>query len=57
MIRQMGVRTDYASDRDRLVLRQRFRAGVWVVVAAIRLGALEKEWRGMRRMGEGLKRP
>jgi Pericentrin-AKAP-450 domain of centrosomal targeting protein len=59
MLSQLGVtpkRGDYA---ERVAVRQRFRAAVFVVVAAKRMERLERGWRGVRRLGvrvEGVRR-
>lgn len=54
MIQEMGVKANRSSYESKLAVRQRFRAGVYAVLAANRIKSLEREWRGVRRMGEGL---
>jgi Pericentrin-AKAP-450 domain of centrosomal targeting protein len=56
MIQEMGVKAKRSSYESQLALRQRFRATVYAVVAANRIQRLEREWRRMRKMGEGLRR-
>ena len=56
MIAQMGVTAKKESYESKLAARQRLRAVVWVVLAANRIQGLEREWRGVRRLGEGLRR-
>lgn len=56
MIQEMGVKAKRPSYESQLALRQRFRAAVYVVVAANRIKGLEKEWRRVRKMGEELRR-
>jgi len=51
----MGVEVDKRKYEKELAPVQKFRAGVFVVVAAIRMSKLEQQWRGVRQMGEELK--
>ena len=51
----MGVEVDKKKYEKELAPVQKFRAGVFVVVAAIRMSKLEQKWRGLRQMGEELK--
>lgn len=56
MIAQMGVEPKREDYESKLAVRQRFRAAVYVVVAANRMKGLEREWRRVRKLGEGLKK-
>jgi Pericentrin-AKAP-450 domain of centrosomal targeting protein len=56
MIAEMGVKAPKSSYESKLAARQRFRAGVFAVIAANRMRTLEREWRGVKRMGDGLRR-
>lgn len=56
MIAQMGVKAKKDSYESKLAVKQRFRAVGWMAVAAVRIRGLEREWRGVRNLGEGLKR-
>ena len=56
MIAQMGVKPKREDYEFKLAVRQRFRAAVFVVLAANRMKGLEREWRGVRKLGEGLKK-
>jgi hypothetical protein len=51
----MGVEVDKRKYEKELAPVQKFRAGVFVVIAAIRMSKLEQQWRGVRQMGEELK--
>lgn len=56
MIAQMGVKPKREDYESKLAVRQRFRAAIFVVLATNRMRSLEREWRGVRKLGEGLKR-
>ena len=56
MIQEMGVKAPKSSYESKLALRQRFRAGVYAVVAANRMRCLERQWWGVKILGEGLRR-
>jgi hypothetical protein len=50
----MGVGVDKAKYQEKLKPIQKFRAGVYAVVAAIRMSDMEEQWRDARRIGEEL---
>jgi len=50
----MGADVDKRKYDQKLRSRQKFRAGVWAVVAAIRISNMEEQWRNVRRIGDEL---
>jgi hypothetical protein len=42
--------------KNTLSPRQRFRAGVFAVIAAVRMRGQEQHWRGVKALGEELRR-
>lgn len=56
MIDQMGVKARKSSYERKPKSRQRFRTAVYVIIAANRMKTLEREWRGIKRIGDGLRR-
>ena len=55
ILREMGVEIDRQKYIKPLQPVQRFRAGVFAVIAAIRMSNMEERWRAARDMGEELK--
>lgn len=53
----MGVDTERQKSKflKPLMAKQKFRAGVFVVIAAIRMSRLEEQWREKKVLGEGLR--
>jgi hypothetical protein len=51
----MGVTLDEAKYKPKLGPIQKFRAGVFTVMAAIRMSNMEEQWRDARVIGEELK--
>jgi len=51
----MGVEVDRRRYEKQLAPMQKFRAGVFVVMATLRMKKLEQQWRGVRQMGDELK--
>lgn len=51
----MGVTLDQHKYDNKLKPIQKFRAGVYAVVAAIRMSNMEEQWRDARLIGEELK--
>jgi hypothetical protein len=52
MLRELGVRVS----KDTLSPRQKFRAGVFAVIATIKIRNQEQHWRGVKALGEELRR-
>ena len=50
----MGVGVDKAKYQEKLRPIQKFRAGVYTVIAAIRMSDMEEQWRGAKKIGEEL---
>ncbi|KIV96135.1 hypothetical protein PV10_00039 [Exophiala mesophila] len=55
ILNEMGVSVDQAKYERKLKPVQKFRAGVLVVMAAIRMSNMEESWRDARLLGEELK--
>ena len=51
----MGVMLDRSKYENKLRPVQKFRAGVFAVIAAIRMSNMEEQWRDARLIGEELK--
>lgn len=63
ILREMGVelspedqRKIREKERGNLTPKQKFRAGVFVVIAAMRMSEMEEQWRGVRLLGEEVNR-
>ena len=52
LLRELGVRVS----KNVLSPRQKFRAGVFAVIAAMRMRSQEQHWRGVKALGEELRR-
>ena len=52
LLRELGVRVS----KNTLSPRQKFRAGVFVVIAAVKMSNQEQHWRGVKALGEELRR-
>jgi hypothetical protein len=50
----MGVEVDKTKYQQKLRPIQKFRAGVFAVIAAIRMSDMEEQWRNVKRIGEEL---
>ena len=50
----MGVEVDKTKYQGKLKPIQKFRAGVYAVIAAIRLSDMEEQWRGVKMIGDEL---
>ena len=48
----MGVEVDKTKYQEKLKPIQKFRAGVYAVIAAIRMSDMEEQWRDARKIGE-----
>ena len=55
ILNEMGVSLDKAKYETKLQPVQKFRAGVFAVMAAIRMSNLEEQWRDARIIGEEVK--
>lgn len=51
----MGIDVDRKKYEPKLSPIQKFRAGVYCVIAATRISNLEEQWRGARKIGDELK--
>ncbi|RMZ77230.1 hypothetical protein DV738_g4490, partial [Chaetothyriales sp. CBS 135597] len=54
ILREMGVEIDKAKYQTRLKPIQKFRAGVFAVIAAIRMSDMEEQWRDVKKLGDEL---
>ncbi|RMD42304.1 hypothetical protein DV735_g2832, partial [Chaetothyriales sp. CBS 134920] len=54
ILREMGIEIDKAKYQTRLKPIQKFRAGVFAVIAAIRMSDMEEQWRGVKKLGDEL---
>lgn len=52
----MGIDVDKKKYEPKLKPIQKFRAGVFCVMAATRMSNMEEQWRGARKLGDDLKR-
>jgi chromosome segregation ATPase len=52
LLRELGVRVS----KNALSPRQKFRAGVFAVIASVRMRSQEQHWRGVKALGEELRR-
>lgn len=50
----MGVEVDKTKYQEKLKPIQKFRAGVYAVIATIRVSDMEEQWRGVKKIGEEL---
>lgn len=55
ILREMGVEADRKKYQKQLAPVQKLRAGVFAVIAAIRMSNMEEQWRGAKQIGEELK--
>lgn len=55
ILKEMGVDVDRGKYKKPLRPVQKFRAGVLVVMAAIRMSNLERQWRECRLVGEDMR--
>ena len=56
MIREMGINVRESIYTTKLSVRQKFRAGVHVVIAAGRMRHMAQDWKQIRKIGDGLKK-
>ncbi|RMZ89655.1 hypothetical protein DV736_g3109, partial [Chaetothyriales sp. CBS 134916] len=54
ILREMGVKIDRSKYQTRLKPIQKFRAGVYAVIAAIRMSDMEEQWRDVKKLGDKL---
>lgn len=55
ILREMGIDVDRKKYEKKLAPIQKFRAGVFCVMAAIRMSNLEEQWRDARKIGDALR--
>ncbi|KAK5953005.1 hypothetical protein OHC33_006127 [Knufia fluminis] len=55
ILREMGIDIDRKKYEQKLAPIQKFRAGVFCVMAAIRMSNLEEQWRDARKIGDELR--